>query len=155
MPNPPFSQNWSSASLITANDDWSGVPGIQGFLGQDITTTTGADPRTLLGTSSAQNDLDVIANQSNPNTLTSGGVAEFDGIANPTIALNGSATADAPYIVINLDTTGLSNVKVSYNLRDLDASADNAAQQVALHYRVGNSGSYVNLPDGYVADATE
>jgi hypothetical protein len=24
----PFSQNWTNTGLITANDDWSGVPGI-------------------------------------------------------------------------------------------------------------------------------
>src|SRR6185369_8849822 len=42
----PFSQNWSNTGLITANDDWSGVPGIEGYLGQDITTTTGANPQT-------------------------------------------------------------------------------------------------------------
>src|SRR5688572_4619330 len=40
-----FSQDWSNPALITANDDWSGVPGILGYLGQDITTATGVDPR--------------------------------------------------------------------------------------------------------------
>ena len=29
----PFSQDWSDPSLITTNDDWSGVPGVLGFLG--------------------------------------------------------------------------------------------------------------------------
>src|SRR5262249_60656739 len=47
----PFSQNWTNAGLITANDNWSGVPGIEGYLGQDITTSTGVDPQTLLGVS--------------------------------------------------------------------------------------------------------
>jgi uncharacterized repeat protein (TIGR01451 family) len=32
---------------------------------------------------------------------------------------------------------------------------DNAVQAVALHYRVGNSGNFTNLPGGFVADATE
>ncbi|HEX5919940.1 MAG TPA: hypothetical protein VFY76_18920, partial [Nocardioides sp.] len=40
----PYSQNWSNADLITANDNWSGVSGVQGYLGQDITTATGVDP---------------------------------------------------------------------------------------------------------------
>jgi predicted extracellular nuclease len=150
----PFTQNWTNTSLITANDDWSTVPGIEGFLGQDITTATGADPQTLVTTSTVANDLDVIANQSNPNTNTAGGVAEFDGIANPTIALQGSGTADAPYIIINLNTTGQSNINVAYNLRDIDGSADNAVQPVALQYRVGNSGNFTNIPAGYVADAS-
>src|SRR6185503_15320983 len=31
---------------------------------------------------------------------------------------------------------------------------DNAIQQVGLHFRVGTSGSFTNVPAGYVADAT-
>lgn len=151
----PFSQDWST-NLITTNDDWSPVPGIEGYLGQDITTATGADPQTLLTVSSLSNDLDVIANQSNPDTLTTGGVAEFDGIPNPVVALQGSGTADAPYLIFYLNTTGVGNnyVRVSYNVRDIDGSGDNATQQVALQYRLGNTGNFINLPKGYIADAT-
>src|SRR5678809_684277 len=69
----PFSQDWSNTSLITANDNWSGVAGIVGFLGQDITTGTGVDPQTLLTVSAVANDVDVIANQTAPNTLATGG----------------------------------------------------------------------------------
>lgn len=150
----PFAQDWSVTTLISANDDWSGVLGIEGYLGQNLTTATGADPRTLLTTSTLANDLDVIANQSNPNGQSSGGVAEFDGISNPSIALQGSATADAPYLQLYLDTTGRTKIEISYNLRDLDGSADNAIQPVALQYRLGSTGSFLNLPDGFVADAT-
>jgi hypothetical protein len=149
----PFTQDWSNIGLITVNDNWSAVPGIEGFLGQDITTATGVDPRTLLTTSTVANDLDVIANQTNPDTLATGGVAEFE-ITNPTIALNGSGTADAPHIIINLNTTGQNNIRVAYNLRDLDASADNAIQPVALQYRIGNTGNFINVAGGFVADAT-
>ena len=49
----PFAQNWTDTGLITANDDWAAVPGVVGFLGQDITTSTGTDPQTLLGVSTA------------------------------------------------------------------------------------------------------
>ncbi len=44
----PFSQNWSNTGLITANDDWSMVPGIVGFLGDYAATSspTNVDPRT-------------------------------------------------------------------------------------------------------------
>src|SRR5262245_9668067 len=100
-----LTQDWSNTGQITTNDSWSGVPSIQGFLGQDITTGTATDARTLTTDSAVANDLDVIANQNNT-TITNGGVAEFDGIANPTIALQGSGTADAPHLVLYLDATG-------------------------------------------------
>ena len=148
----PFAQNWTDIGQITTNDDWSGVPGILGFLGQEITTATGADPQTLLGVSAVANDIDVIANQTSTG-IANGGVAEFH-IPDPVVGLNGSGTADAPHLLINVSTSGHTDVRVSYNLRDLDASADNAAMQVALQYRVGTTGDFTNLPDGYVADAT-
>jgi len=149
----PFAQNWSNASLITTNDDWNTVPGIIGYRGDDLTTSTGTDPQTILADGSST-PVNVWANQTNPDTFLSGGVAEFDTIANPTIALNGSGTADAPHVVINLNTTGTTAINVAYNLRDLDASADNSVQPVALQYRIGNAGSYTNLAAGFVPDAT-
>jgi len=149
-----FSQDWSNTAQITANDNWSGVPFILGHLGQDITTGTGTNPATLLTDSNVANDIDVIANQTNPNSLASGGVAEFDGIANPTIALQGSGTGDAPYIRIFLDSSGRDHVTVSYDLRDIDGSTDNSVQPVALQYRVGNSGTWTNVAAAFVSDAT-
>jgi len=148
----PFIQRWTDTTQITANDNWSGVPGIVGFLGQDITTATATDPRTLLTDSVVQNDVDVIANLPEPN-ITNGGVGEFE-IANPVVALQGSGTADAPYLLINIQTTGLTNVPLSYVLRDIDETTDNAIQPVALQYRVGSSGAWTNIPAGYVPDAT-
>lgn len=150
----PFTQNWSNTGLITANDNWASVTGIVGYLGDYTTSTpTGVDPQTLIDPMDGV-AVDVIANQSNPNTLTAGGVAEFDGIADPTIALNGSGTADAPFILISVDTSGHTDLRIRYNLRDLDGSGDDAVQQVALQYRLGNSGSFTNLPAGFVSDAT-
>ncbi|MEK7426296.1 MAG: fused nuclease/metallophosphatase/5'-nucleotidase/calcium-binding protein, partial [Actinomycetota bacterium] len=96
---------------------------------------------------------DVNANQTNPNTFATGGVTEFD-IVDDVVALTGSGTADAPYLRLYLNTTGQSNITVQYNLRDIDGSVDNAAQQVALHYRVGASGTWTDVPAAYVADAT-
>jgi hypothetical protein len=99
-------------------------------------------------------DVDVIANGTNPATATAGGVGEFH-ITDPVVALQGSGTADAPYILLTLDTTGAFGVRVTYNVRDVDDNAtDNAIQQVALQYRVGTSGMWTNVPEGYVADAT-
>jgi predicted extracellular nuclease len=156
----PLTQQWTNTGMITANDNWSGVPGIEGYLGQDITTGTGTDPQTLLGTSAVAGDLTVLANQTTT-TITNGDVAEFHTTsqpgapgADPTIALQGSGTADAPYVLFYLNTTGQSGVSVAYNLRDIDCTADNAVQPVALQYRVGNSGNFTNVPAGFVADAT-
>ncbi len=147
-----FSQDWTNPSLISVNDDWSGVPSIEGFRGDDLTAATGADPQTLLGDGPSP-VLDVNINQTNPATFNTGGVTEF-ALANPTIALAGSATADAPYIVLYLDATGQQGVTLAFNARDLDGSVDNAVQQIAVHYRIGTSGSWTNLPAGYIADAT-
>ncbi len=150
----PFAQNWANTGLITANDNWTGVPGIVGYLGDYTTSSpTGVDPQTLLADYTAV-AVDVIANQSNPDTLTNGGVAEFDGITDPAVAFQGSGTADAPYLLLYINTTGYTNIQISYNLRDIDGSTDNAIQPVALHYRLGTSGDFTNVAAGYVADAT-
>ncbi|MGH9882365.1 MAG: hypothetical protein ACRD6N_13090, partial [Pyrinomonadaceae bacterium] len=136
----PFAQDWSNTALITTDDDWSGVPGIVGHRGDDLTTATGTDPQTILADGTGT-PVDVNANQTAPNIFTTGGVAEFH-ITDPVVALNGSGTADAPFILLNLNTTGQTGINVSYNLRDLDGSADNSIQPVALHFRVGSSGNF-------------
>jgi uncharacterized protein len=147
----PFSQNWSNTGLITADDNWSGVPGVLGFRGDGL-ASTGADPRTVLG-EGLPPVIDVNANQANPNTFATGGVSEFH-VADPTVALQGSGTADAPSVVLYVNATGMQDVTVSYNLRDIDGAVDNAVQQVALQYRVGATDTFTNVPAGYVADAT-
>lgn len=147
-----FSQNWSNADLITANDDWSSVSAIVGYLGDiDAGTTTNVDPRTLTG--AALGSVDVIANQS-ATTITNGGVAEFDTLANPTVALQGSGTADAPSLVLYLDATDRADVRLTFDARDIDGSGDNAAQQIAVQYRLGDTGSWTNVTGGYAADVT-
>jgi DNA/RNA endonuclease G (NUC1) len=148
--NLPFSQNWTNTGLITTNDNWNGVPGIIGYRGDGLVSSTGVNPQTVLTESTVVN---VIANQANPNTLATGGVAEFE-IANPVVALQGSGTARAPYVQFHINTTGLANINIAYNLRDVDGSADNAIQPVALQYRVGNTGNFTNVAAGFVADAT-
>src|SRR5262249_10244144 len=136
---------------------WSNVPSIVGYIGRDDTASpTGVDPRTILVPRT--DEIDVRANQdqtylNDPNAA--GGVAEVDGIANPTITLNGSGTADSPFILISLTTTGVTTgVRVKYNLRDLDSTGDNSVQQYALQYRIGTSGNFTNVAAAYVADAT-
>jgi len=158
---PPYAQSWTNTGLITVNDSWTGVPGIEGFLGQDLTTATGTDPQTILtGASAVAGDLTVLANQT-ATTISNGDVGEFHTTSqpapagtNPTIALQGSGTADAPHIILALNTTGQTNVTVAYNVRDIDCTTDNAIQPVALQFRVGASGNFTNVPAGFVADAT-
>ncbi len=145
----PFAQDWSNTGLITADDNWTAVPGIVGFLGNNLTATTDIDPQTVLV---GGDSVDVIANQTDP-SLSQGGVAEFE-IGNPVVALQGTSTADAPNVVITLNTVGRSNIDVSYVLRDIDGTADNSVQAVAVQYRVGATGTFTNLPAGFVADAT-
>lgn len=145
-----FIQNWSNIGLITADDDWSGVAGIVGYRGDGL-ASTGDDPQTILSDGSAT-PVDVNANQTNTSSAT-GGISEFE-IVDPVVALQGSGTADAPHIVIHLDTSGFSNIFITYNVRDIDGSVDDAVQRVALQYRVGSSGNFTNIPGGYIADAT-
>ena len=147
----PFSQDWNDTTLIKVSDDWTGVLGIIGFRGDNLAATTGVDPQTILD-GDDPGVIDVIANLPNPGTNTSGGVGEFE-ITDPVIALQGSGTADAPYLRISITTIGNGNIQISYNVRDIDTT-DNAIQQVALQYRIGNSGDFTNVPAGFIADAT-
>jgi predicted extracellular nuclease len=146
-----FSENWTDTSRITANDNWSGITSIVGYLGDTdpAGAVTGVDPRTITGPNLGQ--VDVIANLANTSS-TSGGVGEFE-IANPTIGLQGSGTADAPSIVLYMDASGRQDIHLTAKIRDIDAS-DDAAQQVNVQYRTGPTGTWTNVPGGYFADVT-
>ena len=99
--------------------------------------------------------VDVNANRSDPDTFLSGGLVEFDGITNPVVAFQGSGTADIPHLVIYLNTTGFTNIQVSYNARDIDnGTGVDSIQQVNTQYRVGGTGDYANVTGGYIADAS-
>ena len=145
----PFAQDWTDVNQITVGDNWSGVDGIEGFLGADPTTDVAPyDPRTR---TVHTGDLDVVDDQLNT-TITNGGVGEFH-LADPVVGLQGSGAADTPYLLFYLDTSGRQSINVAYNLRDIDVN-DNAVQPVALQYRVGSSGSFANVDAAFVADAT-
>jgi hypothetical protein len=146
-----LTQNWADTGLIAADDDWAAVPSILAYRGDELTAATGTDPRSVTADGST-GPVDVIANQTST-AINNGGVAEFE-IADPTVALQGSGTADAPHLVIHLDTTGVQNVQLSFTTRDIDGTADNATQQVAVQYRLGGTGNWTDLPAGYIADAT-
>lgn len=147
----PFNQDWSAAFIINDND-WSMVPGIVGYKGSNLTTATGADPQNLLAPA-LPGDQQVYGNQFNPDFFNLNGVAFFT-LTDRTIALQGGPDASAPHIVLHLNTMGHQNILVSYLLRDIDGSPDNALTPVALQYRIGNSGNFINIPAGFVPDAT-
>ncbi|MGZ5201811.1 MAG: Ig-like domain-containing protein [Telluria sp.] len=144
-----FFQDWSNTNLITTDDDWSGVESIVGYRGDGLASATGVDPATIKTDSTV---VDVNANQTNT-ASTTGGVSEFQ-IANPVVALQGSGTARAPQLVIYLDASGRQDVHFSVDLRDIDGTADNAIQPVQVQYRLGDSGNWINVDGGHVADAS-
>lgn len=149
----PLVQNWTDAALITADNDWSHVPGFMGYRGDKLTSKPGANPQTVIA-DGTDTPVNVIANQSKPNSLRTGGVAEFDGISDPVVAIKGSGTASAPFLLLNLDTTGKKNIAFGFKLRDIEGSANNAVQPVAFQYRVGTNGNFINVSGGYIADAS-
>ncbi|MBA4123392.1 MAG: VCBS repeat-containing protein [Acidobacteria bacterium] len=150
----PYSINWTNTNLITTDNVWSvnAELGVRGYSGADTPVVPGTNARTVLPESLI---LNVKANQTNPDALVEGGVAEFE-IANPTIAIKGSDTARAPYINVLVDTTGFSNIRFRANVRDL-STVNNAVQQVAVQYRISEdeTGPYTDVPSAYIADATE
>ncbi len=158
-----LTQGWTNTSLISAPDNWSAVPSITGYLGVFGAQPDNVDPQTVTDPLAAASQITVDANETqSPNTYSAGDVVEFDTLPNPTVALAASATADFPNLVIYLNTMGRTSVTVQYNVRDLDASADDGVKQVATQYRIGNTSVtpdadptvYTNLPTGFVADAT-
>jgi hypothetical protein len=149
----PLLQSWSDRGLIAADDDWSRVAAVVGYRGDGLTSEPGVDPRTVVADGSGT-PVDVSANRTDPRAVgLAAGVAEFE-IANPVVAIQGSATASAPQLVLALDTRGRRDISVRLLLRDVDASAADATEPVAVQYRVGASGAFANVPGGYVADAT-
>jgi hypothetical protein len=150
---PPLVQNWSDTGLIAMDDDWARVPAIVGHRGDGMVTEPGVDPRAVLSDGSTT-PVDVTANRTDPGAVgLAAGVAEFE-LPDPVVAIEGSATAGAPHLVVALDTGKRAEIRVRLVLRDLDASTADAVAPVALQYRVGSTGDFANVPDGYVADAT-
>ena len=88
----PFAQNWSDTTLIRRNDDWSGVPGIVGYLGDYTTvTTTPVNPDTVLA--QPNTTVDVIANQLRMASTELNGVSAFGAFSRARVGL----VNDGPY----------------------------------------------------------
>lgn len=154
-----FSLTAGTANLITSNDNWTGVNSVEGYFGQNLTATHGVDPQTVLGTEFSGNTLpntptQIAANKGNPNAFNAGGLAEFDSGTYIAFGFQGNVQAN-PYMVFYINSLGRSNVTFSYDVIDIDGGSNNAVSPIALQYRVGTSGSFINLPSGYVADATQ
>jgi hypothetical protein len=147
-----FMQDWSTIP-ITSDNDWSDVPSIVGYRGDGLAPTPGTDPQTIL-VDGTDTPLTVLANQTDPGSLPPGGIAEFSSLSKPTVALSADGTAQAPFLLLNLDTRGTRNVRASFDLRDLVLPASNVPEPYALQYRIGTSGDFTNLETGFVADAS-
>ncbi len=147
-------QDWSDTKQIVGDDDWSGVLSVTGYRGDGITSSEGTDPRNVTRFAGIGGPVvHVLADRCDPDTLTAGGVAEFH-LKDPVVALQGSATARAPFLLFHFDTTGVRNIALYLELRDLDGSGDDAQSQVAVQYRVGAGAKFRNVPKGYVEDAS-
>jgi len=145
-----YVQNWTNTTLLATTDDWTNVPSIVGYRGDELTSLDGADPQTLLTNSIV---VDVNVNQTN-SAFDTGGVTEFE-IADPVVGIKGSGTASAPYLQFHLNNSGRGVIQMSYNLRDIDGGGNNSVQPVALQYRIADTGNWTNIPAGFVADASD
>ena len=136
-------QTWAGTAGQLTTDNW-GVPSIVGYRGDGMTSNTSTDPQTVLadGDGTPVN----LINGSTSGSAT-GGVHE---ISDDVVALQGSGTADAPHLVIYLDTTDVQDVRFTATLRELDSSTTD--QKFAVQYRVGGTGNFVNLPAGAVSN---
>ena len=149
----PFVQGWADTGRISADDDWSGVAGIVGYRGDGLAGEPGSDPRGVTA-DGAGTPVDVTANLTDPRAVgLAAGVAEFE-LPDPVVAIQGSATASAPHLVISLDTRERAGVTVRLLVRDIDSTAHDAVEPVALQYRVGAEGAFAAVPGGWVPDAT-
>lgn len=154
-----FSISPSTVNQITANDDWSAVNSVEGYMGLNLTNTHGVDPQTILGTEFLNARLpntprNVAANKGNPSAFNAGGLAEFD--SGPYLALGFQGNVQAnPYLVFYLNTTGRMNVTINFSVQDIDSGSNNSVSRIALQYRVGETGLFTNVPAGFVADATD
>jgi cysteine-rich repeat protein len=146
----PFLEDWTDTSRIDQNNDWSHVPGVLGRRGNNLITGEGVDPQSVL-TDGGQTMLSVLANKQQLNG-EQGALAELEAV-DPMIAMQANQAADAPHLLLYVDTRGATLVHVAYDLVDLDNGDDNVTP-VALQYRVAGTATFTNVPAGFVADAT-
>ncbi len=152
--------NAATVNNINTNDIWTGVPSVEGYCGNNLTNTHGVDPQTVLtsefATLPSSANTCVAANKGNPSAFNAGGLAEFDDLGDPYLAIGFQGNVQAnPYLVFYLNTVGQTTLRISYVLTDIDGGSNDSVSSVALQYRVGETGNFTNLPDGYAADITD
>ncbi len=159
----PHTWTNSSTRVVTADNDWSPIPGMIGYRGTGLVATEGVDPRTVLA-DPADATPSVECCMSMPWSGVAG-VAQFkpylparypSGI----IGLAGAGSLVqhlAPSVVFAVDARHRYDLHVRFTLHDLDSLASDAANAVepfALQYRLGGAGAWTDVPAAYVADAT-
>ena len=167
VPYSHFLISWTGPDTITENNDWNFLPFIKGFKGDGLTALPDVDPKTVL-TPGTGTQADLLANQTNPDGLNTDGFAEFQGLSNPTLGMRASSNSN-PFLMFNFNTTGVGNnfyPYLEFEIRDIDGSANNAIQQIAVQYRIGDTGNFTNGDlfffqsgdfvrfEGYLPDAT-
>lgn len=145
-----FFEDWTDGARLSRYHDWSGVASIQGFRGALLTARASVDARTV---TSDADDLYIATNRTDPDGYDLAGITEFL-LDNPTVALGGSAGTRAPNLVLYMDATGRDNIVLSFTARDLESGPQDAVQQIIVQYRIGDTGSWSNVPGGYIADAS-
>jgi len=141
-----FVQDWNDGALIAGNDDWSGVPSIIGYRGDGLVASAGANPQGIL----ADGLQHTVGRACQPIQSRHAGQRRRGGIraGRSGGGAAGSGAADAPHLVLHLDARGVRKLRLAADIRDIDGSADNAVQPLAVQYRVGVSGGYTDLADG-------
>ncbi|HLM03011.1 MAG TPA: carboxypeptidase-like regulatory domain-containing protein [Pyrinomonadaceae bacterium] len=154
----------ASADLIAVNNDWSSIPHVEGYRGDDL-APEGTDPQTVTSTETGMDfplpltpSTYIQANKGNTSAVNNGGLAEFDrapDVNNICYGFQGNVQADNPYMVFYINTTGRFGINMSYRVRDVDAGNNSSVSAIALQYRLGESGPFINVPAGFIADATD
>lgn len=145
-----FQQDWTDVSTITPTNKWQLLLSIIGYSGTGLVASAGVDPQTIVADGGTEL---VTANQTSV-TGTGGITAVGSTIRVVTVKPTPhTGTKINPYLVIHVNTTNVNDVRVRYKLQDYDTG--NVIQAFALQIRVGDTGNWINVPAGYVADATD
>ena len=149
----PFTQNWTNTDLITAPITGPAFRASSGFAARIRPRPRSVDPQNTLGVSRVDERprRDRRPDQPGDHKWR---CRPNSSLPTQSLPCRHRTPSEAPYLLFHLDTTGVGNVASLVQPSRHRRSGDNAVQQVALQYRVGASGSFTNVPAGYVADAT-